>query len=54
MEQQNWNKNQLQLNSRNQWEQIKSGRDVEDRCIGDQVENNNAIENGIHFFLLSQ
>jgi hypothetical protein len=52
MQKQNGHENLLRLNTRNQRQQIQSGRDIEDRRIGDEVENDNAIENAGNLSLL--
>src|SRR5438552_5518657 len=52
MQKKDGNKNLLRSNTWNQGQQIQPRRDVEDRCTGAQVENNNAIENGGHLSLL--
>jgi hypothetical protein len=48
MQQQNGHENLLRPNTRNQRQQIESGRDVKDCRIGKKVENNNAIKNRWH------
>src|SRR5882724_12906523 len=48
MQQQNGHENLLRPNTRNQRQQIESGRDVKDCRIGKKVEHNNAIKNRWH------
>ena len=52
MQKKDRNKNLLRSNARNQRQQIKPRRDVEDRRVSDQIQRKHAIEDGGHLFLL--
>src|SRR4029077_14283836 len=54
MQKQDRNQNLLRPNARNQRQQIESRRDIKDRRVGDEVENNYPIKNLGHLFLLHE
>src|SRR6478736_10158759 len=54
MQKQDRNENLLGSNARNQREQIKSRRDIEDQRVRNEIENNYSIKNLGHLFLLHE
>jgi len=52
MQKQYRNKNLLRSNARNQRQQIKPRRKIKDRCVREKIENNAAIQNFGHLYLL--
>src|SRR6267143_1401033 len=52
MQKEDWNKNLLRSNTRNQRQQIQTRRDIENRGVRDKIYCKNAIEDGGHLSLL--